>query len=299
MSVKPTLAITLGDPLGIGSEVVEKALNNSKLSQKAHWKIFGKSSSKMSAKKAGEVSWQALEDAVTALRSGECQALVTAPVSKTHLQLAGFPHPGQTEFLAHAFQTSRYAMMLAAPKLRVVLSTIHVPLRKIFKLLTPELIQEKIQITHESLKRDFGISKPRIGICGINPHAGENGLMGDDEEKILMPAIRLVRRKKIIVSDPLPPDTIFYQALQGKYDAVLCHYHDQGLIPLKTLFFDEGVNTTLGLPIIRTSPDHGCAFDIAGKNLANPKSMRAAMELAIQMLRNRRYSPLLLCPRRG
>ena len=286
--MKPAFAITLGDPLGIGPEIVAKALRDPALKESAEWKIFGTPRKKMTPREAGTASWEALEDAVAAIKRGDCAGLVTAPVSKTHLHLAGFPYPGHTEFLAARFKAKKTAMMLASPKLRVVLVTIHLPLKKAISLLSPTLIFEKIVLAHESLRKNFGIGKPRIAVCGLNPHAGEGGMMGDEEKTIILPAIRRARAKKIAVTGPCPPDTVFHQAVSGAFDTVICHYHDQGLIPLKTLSFHEGVNITLGLPIIRTSPDHGCAFDIAGKGVANPASLKAAMHLAIQIWRNRK-----------
>lgn len=293
--MKPTIAITLGDPLGIGPEIVAKALKVPSLQKAAHWKIFGEPRAntevrpyrKISPKQAGVASRLALEAAAQSLKNGECTGLVTAPVSKTHLALAGFPFPGHTEFLAHAFKARRIAMMLASPRLRVVLTTIHIPLKKVFSILTKDLIAEKIGITAEALKKHFGISKPRIAVCGLNPHAGEGGMFGDEEIRIIAPAIAKARRNGINATGPWPPDTVFHEALEGHFDAVLCHYHDQGLIALKTLDFHAGVNTTLGLPIIRTSPDHGCAFDIAGKNRANPESFIHAMKLCVEMVQKR------------
>ncbi|MDO8520192.1 MAG: 4-hydroxythreonine-4-phosphate dehydrogenase PdxA [Deltaproteobacteria bacterium] len=281
--MKPTFAITLGDPLGIGPEIVAKALKDPFLKKSADWKIFGTPRKKMAPREAGRASWQALEEAVRAIKRGECAGLVTAPVSKTHLHLAGFPYPGHTEFLADRFEAKKTAMMLASPKLRVVLVTIHLPLKKAIAVLSPSAILEKIILTQQSLKRDFGIRNPRIAVCGLNPHAGEGGLMGTEEKKIILPAIRRARAKKINATGPHSPDTVFHQAVSGEFDAVICHYHDQGLIPLKTLSFHEGVNVTLGLPIIRTSPDHGCAFDIAGRGIANPSSMKAAMRLILKL----------------
>lgn len=286
---KPTFAVTLGDPLGIGPEIVQKSLKDPSIRKLADWKIFGRTpSGKLTQNQAGKFSWDALVQAVESLKKGECQGLVTAPVSKEHLQKAGFPFPGQTEFLTHAFGASKSAMMLSSPLLRVVLVTIHVALKDVFSNLTAQKIVEKIQITHDALIRDFGIRKPRIAVCGLNPHAGENGLFGTEEQTLIIPAIQTATRKKINVSGPYASDTVFHRAVEGHFDAVICHYHDQGLIPLKTLSFYEGVNTTLGLPIIRTSPDHGCAFDIAGKGIANPASMKAALRLALSIFKNRK-----------
>lgn len=291
--MKPTIAITLGDPLGIGPEIIAKSLKDPSIKKLAHWVVIGGQGGyknrpyKISPIQAGKLSWQFLREGVTGLQSGRYDALVTAPVSKTHLHQAGFQFPGQTEFLAHTFKAKKTAMMLASSRLRVVLVTIHIPISQVTKYLTPKLILEKIILTHQALKKDFGIKKPKIAVCGLNPHAGEGGLMGNEEKRIILPAIKKAQNKKINVSGPHPPDTVFYWASRGRYDVVICPYHDQGLIALKTLDFDEGVNTTLGLPIIRTSPDHGPAFDIVGQNKANPTSMKEAMKLAVKMWKNR------------
>lgn len=276
--------------MGIGSEIVYKSLRDPKVKKIANWKIFGDQSRQknLTPRKAGLISWRSLDQAVKSLKSGDCQALVTAPVSKAHLNKSGFPFPGQTEYLAKKFRAKKTAMMLAAPNFKVVLVTIHIPLKKVFRKLDKGKILETILVTHSSLRKDFGIKKPSIAVCGLNPHAGEEGLLGDEERKIITPAIKKAKQKKIRVSGPYPPDVVFYQARLGKYDAVICHYHDQGLIPIKTVDFHEGVNTTLGLPIVRTSPDQGCAFDIAGKGIANPSSMKTAMRLAVEMWRKRR-----------
>jgi len=294
-SSKIVFGITLGDPLGIGPEIVSKALKFSSVTKLAQFKIFGSSHfnyqysklATLSPKKqkkikteAGLLSWAALNSALYAAKQGQIDGLITAPVSKTHLSLAGFPHMGQTEFIASFWPKQRASMMLACSKLKIVLVTIHQPLKSIFASLTTQKILEKIVLTHESLKNDFGILKPRIAVCGLNPHAGENGLLGAEDSSIVAPAIKKAKQKKIDASGPHPPDTVFYYAVKGKYDAVLCLYHDQGLIPLKTIGMDEGVNITLGLPFIRTSPDHGTAFDIAGQNKADPHSLIEAIKTA-------------------
>lgn len=286
---KPHLAITLGDPLGIGSEIVKKCLSDPKIKKLAHWKIFGTQAQKISPRQAGLYSALALKQAMKSVLQKECDGLVTAPVSKTHLHQAGFPYPGQTEFIASHFKNNKARMMIWSPKLSIVLTTIHLPLKKIFSMLKPALIFETMVITHQALKKDFGIKNPHIAVCGLNPHAGENGLLGSEDQKIIAPAIKKARQFKMNVDGPYPADTIFYQAVKKKFDVVVCLYHDQGLIPVKTLSFDCGVNLTLGLPIIRTSPDHGCAFDIAGKGIANPSSMKEAMKLAVKIWKNRNH----------
>ncbi len=296
--MKPSFAITLGDPLGIGPEIVAKALKDPAIKKLANWVLLGETEKfpswskikKLSPEKqktiftqAGLVSLQALEKSMELYKEGFVDGVVTAPVSKTHLSYADFKFPGQTEFFAHRLKVKNYLMMLASPTLKVVLVTIHIPLKKVFsQITTPRLVNVITQV-NQSLKRDFGLKKPKIAVCGLNPHAGENGLMGLEEKKIISPAITKTRRKGINVSGPHPSDTVFYMASQGLYDVVICHYHDQGLIPLKTLSFDTGVNVTLGLPLIRTSPDHGVAFDIAGKNRANPSSLKMAMKMAVKI----------------
>lgn len=285
---KPVIAVTLGDPTGIGPEVVSKALRDPRIGRAATWMIFGKISPRIiPPRKAGEIAFAALKDAIFAIKSGICSALVTGPVSKTNLQAAGFRFPGQTEFLAEAFGIERTIMMMATETLKVSLVTIHHPLRKIFPLLTIDRIVKTVTITDGALKKDFRIRHPRVAIAGLNPHAGENGIFGHEEKTTILPAIRRVRRRGIDVSGPHPADSVFYEAHRGKFDAVVSLYHDQGLAPFKTLFFRDGVNVTLGLPIIRTSPDHGCAFDIAGQGKADPTSMKAAMALAVTLSKNR------------
>lgn len=289
--MKPSFAVTLGDPDGIGPEIVSKALKDRPLSRLANWKIFGSSShQKRGPQKSGQMCFASLKEAIREIKKGNCQGLVTAPISKERIQRAGFRFPGHTEYLAHCFSIKKTVMMFVAPRLKVALTTIHIPLKKVVSELTVSKIVQTIQLTFASLQRDFGIKKPRIAVCSLNPHAGEKGIFGEEEKKIIAPAIRQARKMKMNASGPYPADSIFHQALQGKFDAVIAHYHDQGLIPVKTLSFHEGVNMTLGLPIIRTSPDQGCAFDIAGKGIADPSSMKAAMKLAFEVWRRRNGS---------
>lgn len=277
----PVIAVTLGDPQGIGPEIVELALQDPKIKKLAQWKIFGFTSvKKLLPWQAGELSLLALEEALAAIDRGDCQALVTAPISKDHIHQTGFAFPGHTEFLAHHFKANQHVMMFVSPKLKVSLVTIHEPISNLSKLITKKRVADTIALTHQALKNDFGIENPTLAVCGLNPHAGENGLFGQEDAKHILPAVRDCCKKGMKVVGPLPADTLFYQATQGKYDAVVAMYHDQGLIPVKTLDFHHGVNMTLGLPIVRTSPDQGCAFDIAGKGLANPQSMKEAMKLA-------------------
>ncbi|HEY6916759.1 MAG TPA: 4-hydroxythreonine-4-phosphate dehydrogenase PdxA, partial [Allosphingosinicella sp.] len=219
--------------------------------------------------------------------SGAASALVTGPVSKAQLYTVGFTHPGQTEFVAERCGVSSdcVAMMLAGPTLRTVPVTTHLPLRDVPDSITADLIVTKGRATARGLQRQFGIERPRIAVAGLNPHAGENGALGREEIDIIIPAIERLREEGFDVIGPLAADTMFHARARADYDAALCMYHDQALIPLKALHFDEGVNMTLGLPIVRTSPDHGTAFHLAGKNQAHPGAMIAALKLAAQAAR--------------
>lgn len=223
-----------------------------------------------------------LEVATDLVRSGAASALVTGPVAKARLYAAGFRHPGQTEFVAErcGVPGGRAVMMLAGPGLRVVPLTVHVPLAAVSALLTVELIVAKARVTAAGLVERFGVASPRLAIAGLNPHAGEGGALGQEEIEVIAPAVALLRAEGIDVRGPFAADTLFHARARAGYDAVLCPYHDQALIPLKTLHFDEGVNITLGLPIVRTSPDHGTAFDIAGRGIAEPGATIAAIRLA-------------------
>lgn len=235
----------------------------------------------------GKTAVAAMEWAIDAAQKGEIDAVVTAPVSKTSLKLAGYDYPGQTEFFAERCGAKSVAMMLAGPKLRVVLVTTHMALTAAIKSLTPGAVVRTAKIADESLTKLLG-RKPKLGLCALNPHAGEGGLFGDEEITKLQPAISGAAQIGVSLDGPHPADTLFVHAVRGKYDAVIVLYHDQGLIPLKLLHFDEGVNVTLGLPIIRTSPDHGTAFDIAGRGVAEPTSMLAAIRMAKDFIAARR-----------
>lgn len=224
----------------------------------------------------------ALEFAVGLTRSGAAAAVVTGPVSKAQLHAIGFVHPGQTEFVAErcGVAPELVAMMLAGPGLRVVPVTTHVPLRQVPDLLTIDRIVTKGRAAARGLQRQFGIAEPRLAVAGLNPHAGEEGALGREELDVIIPAIEKLREEGQDISGPVPPDVLFYERRRTLYDVALCMYHDQALIPLKTLYFDEGINITLGLPIVRTSPDHGTAFGIAGRNIAHPGAMIAAIRTA-------------------
>jgi 4-hydroxythreonine-4-phosphate dehydrogenase len=224
---------------------------------------------------------QSIERAVAMAQSGEVRGVVTNPIAKSVLQDAGFPHPGHTEFLAALTGCAgREIMMLASPMLRVVPVTVHLALRAALAALTTEAIVAAGVTTAAALTRDFGILRPRLAVAGLNPHAGEEGHMGQDEITLIRPAIAALRAQGLDVSGPWPPDALFTARARGQYDAAVCMYHDQALIPLKALDIDGGVNVTLGLPIVRTSPDHGTAFDIAGRGIADPASLIAAIRLA-------------------
>jgi 4-hydroxythreonine-4-phosphate dehydrogenase len=226
----------------------------------------------------------AIERAVALVRDGDASALCTAPIhKKALLDGAAFAYPGHTEFLAALGGVSRAVMMLTSDTLRVVPVTIHIPLSKVPEALTAELLEETIRIAHRDLSRWFGIPAPRIAVAGLNPHAGEGGVMGGEEIRLISPALDRLRAEGLDIRGPYSADTMFHAAARSGYDVAVCMYHDQALIPIKTLAFDEGVNVTLGLPFIRTSPDHGTAFDIAGADRANPASLIAALRLAQKM----------------
>jgi len=231
-----------------------------------------------------------LEIACGLTRSGDTGAVVTAPVSKSQLYQVGFRYPGQTEFVSERCGIARdnAVMMLAGPSLRVIPMTTHIPLKDVPGHLTQDLIVARAVAADKAMKRNFGIANPRLAIAGLNPHAGEDGNLGDEERQVMQPAIEQLRLRGIVISDPMPADTMFHEEARAKYDVALCPYHDQALVPLKTLHFYDGVNMTLGLPIVRTSPDHGTAFNIAGKNIADPRSMIAAIQMAKTAVSNRK-----------
>jgi 4-hydroxythreonine-4-phosphate dehydrogenase len=226
---------------------------------------------------------EAIELAVRACLNGEAAGMVTAPINKAVLNEAGFPHPGHTEFLAALTGARRAVMMLASEKLRVVPLTIHLPVAEVAAAVSKQAVFETAEIILTALRRDFGILNPRLAVAGLNPHAGEEGMLGAEEEKIIAPAIAALKARGFAVRGPLSADTLFHEEARRTYDAALCMYHDQALIPIKTLSFWDGVNVTLGLPIVRTSPDHGTALDIAGTATADPRSMIAAVKLAADM----------------
>ncbi|MGB0928724.1 MAG: 4-hydroxythreonine-4-phosphate dehydrogenase PdxA [Pikeienuella sp.] len=231
---------------------------------------------------------RSIDRAVSLTQAGEASAVVTNPINKKALyDGADFTHPGHTEYLAHLTGAARSVMMLAAPGLRVVPVTIHIPLSAVPEQLTTALIVQTGTILSEALARDFGLDRPRIAVAGLNPHAGEGGAMGTEDMSIVAPAIKQLHARGINAFGPLPADTMFHESARAKYDAALCMYHDQALIPVKMLDFAKGVNVTLGLPIIRTSPDHGVAYDIAGTGAADPSSLIEALNVAAEMAERR------------
>jgi 4-hydroxythreonine-4-phosphate dehydrogenase len=240
------------------------------------------------SKMGGEASMRFCNDAIEAATKKLVDAVVTAPIAKESWKLARYNFPGHTELFAQRTGSRRYTMMFAGGPLKVALATVHVPLMGLWGRLNIGAVFQPIELLHQAMVNWFDTPKPRIAVCGVNPHASENGQFGDEEERIISPAILMARDQGINASGPYPSDTIFMRARDGHFDAVVAMYHDQGLIPVKLLAFDRAVNLTLGLPIIRTSPDHGTAFDIVGRNKANPGSMRAAIELAIDLAVRRR-----------
>ena len=327
MEISP-LAIALGDPAGIGPEIVAKAWDarehyglapffavGDKRSIEAVWSgpiqlitspdeavaCFDRSLPVIQIQDTGVIipgepdlagarcALDSLELAAGLARSPMVGGLITAPVAKAQLYAIGFSHPGQTEFVAErcGVSSSNAVMMLAGPTLRTVPITTHMPLRDVADYVTVELILAKARATERGLARNFGIERPRLAIAGLNPHAGEQGALGREEIELIIPAVEILRAEGVDIVGPLAADTMFHARARALYDCALCLYHDQALIPLKTLHFDEGVNMTLGLPIVRTAPDHGTAFSIAGQNKANPGAMIAAIMLAAEAARNR------------
>ena len=278
---RPRLAVAVGDPRGIGPEVVRKALRQPIAADVRI--VGGWEDGAPNELEAGRAAAQGIEAAARLALAGEVDAIVTGPVHKVALRAAGYRFPGVTEFLAHVAGDIPVAMMLATGRLRVVLVTTHYSLRDAISMVTTDRVVQAGRIAGDALRQWWGIAAPRLAVCGINPHAGEGGLFGDEDEQVLRPAAAALS-----AAGPLPADTVFVRALRGEFDAVLAPYHDVGMTAVKVSGFGAGVNVTLGLPFIRTSPDHGTAFDIAGKGVADAGSMRAALELAVQLAGARR-----------
>jgi 4-hydroxythreonine-4-phosphate dehydrogenase len=310
------LGITLGDPTGIGPEIVAATLAHASPEQRARLVVFGDRAPLERAartlgssvpadldvrgrgdgdaaepghpdERAGAAQVGYLEAAVAAARAGELAGIVTAPISKTWARRGGFAFLGHTEMLAERLGARDVAMFFVGPKLKIALATVHRPLVEVVLELSTERIRRVVELVAASLATDFGIARPRVGVVGLNPHAGEDGLLGDEDAEIIAPALE-DSCEPAVLAGPLVPDAAFRDHLHGRYDALVAMYHDQGLIPVKLIDFEESVNVTLGLPIVRTSPDHGTAYDIAGKGVARPASMQAALALAFEMMRRRR-----------
>ena len=287
------VGITLGDQAGIGPEIVRAALASGRVPADAQYSIIGvpiDCSLGQPTKETAQAAFDALEEAARLALDGQLDAVVTAPINKARMYEIGFTFPGQTEFFANRCATKNFAMVLTGRTLTVALVTVHVPLRDVPDALKTEEIVRVGLLLHDFLRRR-GIEKPRIAVAGLNPHAGESGALGREETEVIEPAVQQLQSKienrKSKIAGPFSPDTIFHHAAEGAWDAVLCMYHDQGLIPLKLHAFHDGVNVTLGLPFPRTSPDHGTAFEIAGKNIARADSMIAAINLAVELARKK------------
>jgi 4-hydroxythreonine-4-phosphate dehydrogenase len=285
--MKARIAITVGDPAGIGPEIARKAADDSRVREVCEPVVYGPPAGarftpgELSAE-AGHAAYDTLCQAVKDAQSGVVAAVATAPVNKLAFARAGLPWKGHTDLLAHLTGSTQVAMMFWSEPLKVVLATIHIPLASVTSALTRDLVDEIIDLSSRELPR-FGLAQPRLAVAGLNPHAGEDGLLGHEEKKVLRPAIEAAQKRGIHIDGPFPGDTVFGRAVRGEFDAVIACYHDQGLIPVKLLAFGRAVNVTLGLPIIRTSVDHGTAFDIAGKNVADPSSMIEATLLAARL----------------
>jgi len=300
---KPRIGITLGDCAGIGPEIVELALKSGRIPDSTEYVVIGRQPNCKPGKPTTETARAAaaaLEEAVTLARRGELNAIVTGPIHKARMYEVGFRFPGQTEFFAERCGVQNFAMCLTGGKLTVALVTAHIPLRKVPRALKQSeivrvgLLLEKFLSRRSSAKADRASpanTAPRIAVAGLNPHAGESGKLGLEEIEIISPAITAlkseIRNPKSEITGPHSPDTVFHRAIGGEFDAVLCMYHDQGLIPVKLHAFHSGVNVTLGLPFPRSSPDHGTAFEIAGKDIAQPDSMIAAINLAVELARKK------------
>ena len=288
-TTKPRIGITLGDCAGIGPEIVELALKSGRVPDSTEYVVLGRQPNckpGVPTPETARAAANALEEAVTLARRGELEAIVTGPVHKARMYEVGFRFPGQTEFFADRCGAKDFAMCLTGGKLTVALVTAHVPLCKVPRALKQSKIV-RIGLLLAKFVRSRGKNGPRIAVAGLNPHAGESGKLGVEEIEIIAPAVQELQSRieggesKIV--GPVSPDTVFHRAIEGEFDAVLCMYHDQGLIPLKLHAFHSGVNVTLGLPFPRTSPDHGTAFEIAGKGIARPDSMIAAINLAVEL----------------
>jgi len=328
----PPITITMGDPAGIGPEVILKALLQDDVYQVCRPIVLGDINVlRMVSKKLGSLSFHVIEvpsevtgspglvdiisisnlkrdsfipgqptvnggkamvdyivKSVNLIKDGQVSAMVTCPISKELMHKAGYRFDGHTELLAKLTNTKDYVMMMTSERLRVSLATIHCALKEVPQRLNKDLILKTIRLTYRALEEDFAIKRPHVAVAGLNPHAGEAGLFGLEDKEIIRPAVEEAKNDGLLVDGPFPADTIFYHAINGKFDAVVAMYHDQGLIPVKLLHFSDSVNITLGLPIIRTSVDHGTAYDIAGKGVADPSSLIAAIRMAAKIAQARK-----------
>jgi|SRR5688572_5754907 len=289
--MKPRIGITVGDPAGIGPEIARKTADDPRVREICEPVLYGPPAGALFkpgelSGDAGQAAYEAICAAVRDAQAGTIAAIATAPINKLAFSKAGLPWKGHTDLLGHLTHSRRFAMMFWSEPLKVVLATIHVPLAAVPVTLTRDVMAETIDLAARELPRFLGPPKPgnggrpRLAVAGLNPHAGEEGLLGAEERTVIRPAVEAARSRGIDVTGPLPADTVFLRARKGEFDAVIACYHDQGLIPVKLLAFGHSVNVTLGLPIIRTSVDHGTAFDIAGKGIADPTSMIEATLLA-------------------
>lgn len=317
-SSNKAIGITLGDPAGIGPEVIARALVEPTIHRLSQFVLIGDSTvlnrylqkipphcrmidlknispakwcCGQPSRHSAQASLDYLQCAIELLKAKHIDALVTAPVCKEAIGSLGVRFSGHTEYLAESFGVKKVGMMFVTTTLKTVIATRHIPLKQVSRQITPELILETILLTQKALKRYFKIRHPQIAVCGLNPHAGEKGTMGTEEVTTIIPAIKKAQRRDIRVSGPYSADTIFYSQNSKNFNAIIALYHDQGLIALKTLAFRDLVNLTIGLPFVRTSPAHGTAFDIAGKNRADPASMKAAITLACQLAHEKEYRP--------
>ena len=285
MPDRPVLGLTPGDPAGVGPELIARCLADPALPAGVDFRLIGEHTGHTPGQPStasARAAWDAMEEAAQLLHDGQIQGVVTGPVHKESLHAIGFPYPGQTEFFAARGGVEDFAMCLTGGPLTVALATIHIPLRDVpSQLSTPEIVRVG-RLLMTFLRHRLG-RLPRLAVAGLNPHAGEGGRFGDEEERLIRPAVEQLASEGE-VTGPHSPDTVFHRAATGHFDGVLCMYHDQGLIPLKLLAFDTGVNVTLGLPFPRTSPDHGTAFDLAGTGRANHASTLSAIKLAADML---------------
>ena len=289
----PVVAITVGDPAGIGPEIAEKAASSDRVRAVCDPVLYGPADSRAfpsgrPSAGTGRAAYDAIVRAAEDARIGRVAALATGPISKHALALAGLPWRGHTDLLAHLTGAPAVAMMFYSQPIRVVLATVHVALADVPRVLTREALESVIRLAARELPR-FGFPAPRLAVAGLNPHAGEHGVIGREDEAVLAPAVAACRAAGIDAQGPFPADTVFLRAARGEFDAVVACYHDQGLIPVKLLAFGKAVNVTLGLPIIRTSVDHGTAFDIAGQGIADPGSMIEAVLLAARLASGARH----------